>query len=76
MKDFLLNKVIAWMLGGKLFETIKGIVGTLSKEDISGVEKREKAIAQLKDLAGDISMFLVNLGIEAAVALLKSKQTK
>ncbi len=76
MKDFLLNRVINWMVGGELFTQIKEIVTGLGEEDVPGEEKRATAKRRILAIGTSVSTFLVNLAIEAAVVLLKSKQAK
>ena len=39
MKDFMLNKVIEWLIGGAFFTEIKNIVDGLSAENVPGPEK-------------------------------------
>ena len=74
VKNFMLDKAITWILGGDIFDRIKEIVAGLMNVDASGEEKREKAIREAKKLGADVATFLINLGIEAAVFLLKSQQ--
>jgi len=73
MKTYLLNKVIAWLLGGDVFNKIKEIVYGLADVDAPGDKKREIAMKQAKELFGDIATFAINLAIEAAVFILKSQ---
>jgi len=76
VKDFMLERAIKWILGGDLFDQIKSIVAGLLDVDAPGDVKRRKAIEQAKKAGADVATFLLNLGIEAAVFLLKSKQNK
>jgi len=76
LKTYVLDKVVAWVLGGSMFNQIKDIVSSLSNMDVPGDVKREQALKQLKMLGYDTATFLINLGIEAAVFLLKEKQSK
>jgi hypothetical protein len=44
--------------------------------DAPGEEKRQRAVSEAKKLGADVATFLLNLGIEAAVFLLKSQQNR
>jgi len=76
MKNYMLDKIITWLLGGDLFKKIKDIVLGLSRTDVSGDEKRKIATEQAKLALGETANFLINLAIEAAVYLLKQKTSK
>ena len=76
MKIYMLNKVIAWLLSGEVFDEIKKIVFGLASTDATGEEKRKMAISRAKTLLGSISVFMINLGIEAAVFMLKAQAEK
>ncbi len=62
-----------FMLGGLAFNKIKDIVSIYNNEDLTGDQKREAALKDVKDLGMGIATWAVNLGIELAVAFLKSK---
>jgi hypothetical protein len=76
VKNYMLDKALTWILGGDLFLRIKKIVEGLLDVNIPGSEKRNIAIRDAKLLGADIANFILNLGIEAAVYLLKEKQAK
>lgn len=76
MKNYMLNKIISWIVGGDLFEKIKEIVLGLFDADMPGNEKRERALKQLQEIGASAAEFLLNLGIEAAVYLVKQEQGK
>jgi hypothetical protein len=59
-----------------LFRQIKDIVAGLMDTDEPGEKKREEAIKKAKQMAGGVANFLLNLAIEAAVYVLKTKQKK
>ena len=69
MKDFLLRRVMNWLIGGGLFASIQDIVSDLANEDIPGEEKRATAKRRILALASGAKGFLINLAIEAAVYL-------
>jgi hypothetical protein len=74
LRAYMLDKAISWILGGDIFARIKDIVAGLMDVDAPGEQKRELAIKQAKGVAADVANFILNLGIEAAVYLLKQKQ--
>lgn len=76
LKNYALEKAISWILGGDLFARIKQIVEGLLDVDAPGEEKRRIAIKEAKLLASDVATFMLNLGIEAAVFLLRAQQNQ
>lgn len=70
---FAIASFASFMLGGKVFNTIKDIVVFQSNTDKTGEEKKAEAIAGFKRVGGDLAGWLLNLGIELAVAWLKSR---
>ena len=76
MKNFLLRRVINWLIGGKLFGQIIEIVNGLADTDAPGEEKRATAKRRILAIGSDVSSFLINLAVEAAVVLLKAQQGK
>jgi hypothetical protein len=76
MKNYMLDKVITWLLGGDLFGKIKDIVLGLSRVDVPGEEKRKIAAEKAKLALSETANFLINLAIEAAVYLLKQEALK
>lgn len=73
MKSYALDKLIKWLIGGELFNSIKEMVASVADANLSGDEKRTKVLDEAKSIAGKTATFLLNLAIEAAVTLLKSK---
>lgn len=76
VKIFMLDRAITWILGGDLFAQIKSIVEGLTDVDAPGSEKRDRALREAKKLGASVATFLINLGIEAAVFMLKAQQNK
>ena len=72
-KLFLMEKVTKWLLGGKLFDQIKALVTLYASEDMPPEKKRKKVNEKIKAIFGGVADFLVNLGIEVAVLLLKAQ---
>jgi len=63
-----------FILGGILFSRIKRIVSFYSVEDITGEEKKQRAVEEARGIGIDISSWLLNLAIELAVAWAKTKE--
>lgn len=62
------------LLGSDVWEKIrKGVDAMSSSSDLSGEEKRALLKTSLQQMGVDALGFLINLGIEIAVALLDSK---
>jgi len=76
MKKYLLDKIIAWLVGGSLYSAITDIVRSLVDEDLTGEEKQKAAKERAKELGQDTKTFLLNLAIEASVATLALEKTK
>jgi hypothetical protein len=68
-----INSFAKFILGGVPFESMKRIVSGLSDKDLSGAQKRNAAIDEFVTLGYALAGWLVNLGVELAVAWLKSK---
>ena len=76
MKKYMLEKIVAWLVGGSLFEDIKQVVVTLMNSEMPGERKREIALRRIKAMAADSATFMLNLAIEAAVVVLKQESNK
>ena len=76
MWTWLLEKVMNYIVGKDVFGTISRLVETVGlNAELSGSEKREKVVSEVKALGTDFASHMLNLAIEAAVALMKAKQT-
>ena len=73
IKSFLITRFATFMLGGVIFTDIKTLVAFQNETSLSGPEKHALTVELLKTAGYDLANWLVNLGIELAVALLKSK---
>lgn len=77
MQSWLLEKTMHVIIGKDVFGTIQKLVRDVSENNtMTGAEKREKVVEALSSLAITLGMSLLNLAIEAAVVVLKSKLTK
>lgn len=73
LKSFIIGNFAKWLVGGELFSSAKEIVGLLNNEDLTGTEKKEKAINSLKSVFSKLGTFMLNIAIELAVVWAKSK---
>lgn len=73
--DLLIRNSIKWLagalIGRQFFETILKLVQKWAEEGISGAEKREGVLSELKALGYVFASSAVNFGIELAVQYLK-----
>lgn len=76
VKSVAINSFAKFMIGGKIFDEIKSIVKVYSNSNLSGEEKRKQAIKDVFDIVGEISLWIVSLGIELAVAYFKTLEKK
>jgi len=73
MKSFWINTLAKLLVGGNLFDKVKEIVADLNNTELSGSEKKERALEDVYAIFADLSTRIVNLAIELAVAWAKSK---
>ncbi|GEM_PF-4401166 len=74
LKSFLLQSIIKWLVGGAFFDDVKVLVKRAFDANISGEQKKEAVRQQLLMMGYRVSDFLINLAIESAVYVLKSKK--
>jgi hypothetical protein len=55
-------------LGSLIFNKIKDIVSIYSSKDMTGSEKRTAVFKDIEDIGFGLSSWVINLGIELAVA--------
>lgn len=70
---FAISSFANFMLGGSVFNTLKDIVTAQQSKDKTGEQKRAATIDAFKRMGGELAGWLLNLGVELAVAWLKSK---
>lgn len=77
MLNWLLKNVMNYIVGKDIFGKVQKLVTEVAlDEKLTGAEKKEKVIASAKALGVDITISALNLAVEAAVKLIKDKQTK
>ena len=73
MNSIAISLFASLILGSGVFDKIKQVVAEQSEKAISGTAKRSAAVKELEKIGIAASTSLLNLGIELAVAFLKSK---
>ena len=77
MLNWLLKNVMNYIVGKDIFGKVQKLVAEIAlDEKLTGAEKKEKVITAAKTLGADITTSALNLAVEAAVKLIKDKQTK
>ncbi len=73
-KLYALKKLIEWLVGGDLFLFIENAVKQINNENFSGEEKRKAVQKEAKAFFSGAMTLFINIAIEVAVLLLKSKE--
>lgn len=73
MNSAIISIFASLILGSGVFDKIKEVVAEQSDKAISGTAKRNAAVKELEKIGIAAGTSLLNLGIELAVAFLKSK---
>lgn len=73
IKALVIERFAKFMFGGVPFESMKRIVADWHSSALSGPEKRQAVLEEFESLGYALAGCLVNLGLELAVAYLKSK---
>nr|QMP83766.1 MAG: hypothetical protein [Caudoviricetes sp.] len=73
LKTTIIGSFASFLLGSDTFQRIKAIVLRQADKDISGEEKREAAIEEMRLIGLGIATWMMNLAIELSVAWLKTK---
>lgn len=75
-KATLISQFAKIILGTSLFDRIKATVERQEQKMIAGSDKREAVIDELKIIGIASASWLINLGIELAVAWLRTQAEK
>lgn len=73
LKSTVIGSFANFLLGSNTFDRIKAVILRQADKDISGDEKRESALEEIRLIGLGVATWAINLGIELAVAWLKSK---
>jgi len=71
---YIIERFAKFIVGGVPFESMKRIVRDVNNEALTGAEKRNTVFTEFTMLGYELAEWMVNLGIELAVAWLKSKK--
>lgn len=73
LKSTVIGSFANFLLGSNTFDRIKAVILRQADKDISGDEKRESALEEIRLIGLGVATWAINLGIELAVAWLKTK---
>ncbi len=73
LTPFIIERFAKFVMGGVPFESMKRIVADVNNSAMSGSEKRQAVLNEFASLGYALADCLINLGLELAVAWLKSK---
>ena len=73
LKATIIGSFASFLLGSNTFERIKAVILRQAEKDIPGEDKRESALEEIRLIGLGIATWAMNLGIELAVAWLKTK---
>ena len=73
IKIAMLERLVAWLTGGKAYAQIKAVVETFMDANMSGEEKRRRVQSIVMPLFRSASSVIINIAIEVAVASLKKE---
>lgn len=73
IKSLLIDRFSSFVLGGEAWGQIQAAVNIVEDPNRTGSEKREQALDLLKRLGIALAGYLINLGLELAVAKLREK---
>ncbi len=68
-----LQRIVIALVGSFNYAKIKDLVLDMEREDLTGTEKRDRVLAECKNIAYVVGGALVNLAIESAVVALRNK---
>lgn len=74
MWKWLLKRVMGYIVGNDVFGKTQALVAEVALDDtMSGAQKKEKVMKEAKAFAAETKTHLVNLAIEASVALIREQ---
>ena len=72
LKATIISSFAKFLLGSDTFDRIKAVVLRQENKDLTGPEKRESALEEIKLIGLGIATWAVNLAIELVVAYLRT----
>jgi len=76
VKSVVISSFATFLLGSDIFQKIKNVVSEQEQKLIEGPKKRDAVLAELQVIGIGVAANLLNLGIELAVAWLKTQTSK
>ena len=76
VKSVVISSFATFQLGSDIFQKIKNVVSEQEQKLIEGPKKRDAVLAELQVIGIGVAANLLNLGIELAVAWLKTQTSK
>lgn len=76
LKATIISSFAKIVLGSALFDRIKATVIRVDDDNVPGSEKRDAVFRELKIIGISAATYLLNLGIELAVAWLRTQADK
>lgn len=73
---FVIDRFAKFAIGGVPFESMKRIVADVNNSALSSAEKRQAVLHEFASLGYALAQSMVRLGLELAVAWMKSKAEK
>jgi len=70
-KNFFIRRLVSLLGSKKLFSEIKDVVTEMESTTLSGAEKRDSVLKELKDVFGVVAGFLVNVLLELAILYIR-----
>lgn len=68
----IINSFAKFVIGSDVFTRVKAVVERQESKELSGVEKRQAALDEIKEIGLEIANWAINLALELAVAYLRS----
>jgi hypothetical protein len=76
IKSKIISSFASFIIGSDTFDRVKNVVIRQDEKNISGNEKREAAVNEIKLIGMGIATWAINLAIELAVSWLRTKVDK
>ena len=71
---FVIERFASFLIGSQVFDRIKAVVARQEEKDLPGGAKRLAALNELEVLGIELAQWIVNLGLELAVAYFRNRK--
>lgn len=72
LTPFIIERFAAFLIGSQIFDRIRAVVRRQEDKDLPGGAKRLAALNELEVLGVDFAQWVINLGLELAVAYFRN----